>query len=172
MVCRSVPVSVRLGSVLVWLLGKSCLSVMGWIWTLYQRTAAQQTMSRGGVAVERHQQLLLLMTGFFGSRMIVADSKQDWMIDRLKIFVKTSESWSSHSSSTRPVIPPGPGTFLGLAALSTHLTWSSTMRAWLVESGVGDGSVSAASISERAKKQLRSPANQASTSSDTRLLVS
>ena len=61
------------------------------------------------------------MTIFFGSRMIVADFRQGGMADldrdRLKILVKTSESWSEHSFSTLPVTPSGLAAFLRFTAL-------------------------------------------------------
>lgn len=55
----------------------------------------------------------LLMT-FFDRGMIVADFRQDRMMDlgrdKVKIFVK---SWFACSFSTHPVTPSGPGVFLG-----------------------------------------------------------
>lgn len=44
------------------------------------------------------------MVAFFGSGMVVADFRQDGMMDldqdRLKIFVKNLESWLSHNFNT------------------------------------------------------------------------
>ncbi|CAL8349580.1 unnamed protein product [Boreogadus saida] len=58
--------------------------------------------------------------------MMVEDFRHAGMMacvrERLKIVVKTCESWSAQPLSTFPGIPSGPAAFLGLTPLSTRLT--------------------------------------------------
>lgn len=95
---------------------------------------------------------------FFGSGMIVAVFRQSGMMDfnrdRLKIFVKTSESWSACFFSTLPLTTSGLAAFLRFTALSIHLTsCSRTVRMWLLEGG-GVVSVFIAFISKSGKETI------------------
>lgn len=60
------------------------------------------------------------MLDFFGIGMMVEDFRQGGTVacarDRLNILVKTPVSWSAQSFSNLPVIPLGPGAFLGFTA--------------------------------------------------------
>jgi len=71
--------------------------------------------------------LRLSMAVCFGTGLIVDDLRQDGTTacdrERVKMEVKTCESWSAHALSTFPGTPSRPAAFLGFTtALSTCLT--------------------------------------------------
>ena len=139
------------------------------------KTSFSKHLVMTGVSAMGRKSLRLVVGDFLGIGMIVADFKQDGITacsrDRLKMSVKTCDSWLAHALSTFPGTPSGPAAFLGLTALSTRLT-SCTSR---VSGGVleADGGCSGGwsdvaeccvEDSKRAKKLFSSSANAASES--------
>lgn len=75
---------------------------------------------------DRSRSLRQLVVDFFGTGMIVDDFRQggimNWDRDWLKMWVKTSSSWSAQSLNTLTVTPSGPAAFLEFTTNGVHIT--------------------------------------------------
>lgn len=115
-----------------------------------------------GVSATGLYSFKLLGEGLFETGMMVEVFIQDamaaWARERLKMLVKTAESWSAQTFSTFSGTLSGPAAFLRFTDLSTRLTsHSCTMSRWVLVASGDSTSAVGRLTSKRAKKRYNSP---------------